>query len=62
MTKQKRPGPRTKAEQGEHIYKRLSITIPWELWQSIDAKRKPGETISGLIQRLLNYADNLQSN
>lgn len=53
MTKRKRPGPRTKKQLGLLPYKRLSITIPQELWQSINAHREPGESTSGLIQRLL---------
>jgi hypothetical protein len=53
MPEHKRPGPRTKAERGEYIHKRLSITMPWELWLLVEAERQPDETISSLIQRLL---------
>lgn len=46
-------GPKTKAERGECKYKRLSITLPPNLWKTIEAKRKINEGNSALIVRLL---------
>jgi hypothetical protein len=54
----KRPnaGRPTKKSAGKRRSKNLHATIPWELWESINAQRLAGEGTSQLIQRLLSQA------
>jgi hypothetical protein len=49
-------GRKTKASRGLMRYPRLTITLPPELMKAVETERKPNETTSALIARLLKLA------
>lgn len=49
-------GPKTKASKGIERHKKINITVPPDLWASVEALRQEGEGDSLLVQRVLRIA------